>query len=232
MAVHGALARKDGRCVLELVVHNKAGAAPISNTTLRFNKHPLGITPVSLSVVFSPIAVGGSGYVAAPITTSPAQVGPGPAGATAEVVQGGLKDDVSGRLVVFMLPVAYQALFAADGAIERVAFVEQWRTLAGADHEVAAIAKEVVSTDPTAVKAHLEGKGLVWLASRPGPDASLALHYFSAKAPDATGAPMGAALLYELTFKTGVPAIKVTTKTASAAPVLQLASAAMLAALA
>ena len=82
------------------------------------------------------------------------------------------------------------------------------------------------------VKARLAAKNVFFLAQRPGPDPAIQLFYFSARAWDAAGAPAGAALHFELTFKQGVPAIKVVAKSALPEPFTKLACAAVKAALA
>ena len=213
--------------MLDLVAEHRGGGPPVAATALKFNKNALGLAPASDAVVFGGLAPGASGLVSVPLAFAP-----GAAGGAGDAVQAAIRDNASGRVVFFNAPISYGAFFAEDGTLDRAAFVNTWRELAGGDREAADIARDVASLDPDAVKARLAAKNVFFLAQRPGPDPAIQLFYFSARAWDAAGAPAGAALHFELTFKQGVPAIKVVAKSALPEPFTKLACAAVKAALA
>jgi hypothetical protein len=141
------------------------------------------------------------------------------------VIQAAIKDSASGRVVFFAVPAAFGATFAEDGAVDKASFPALWREL-GADKEAADVARECASTDPGAVQARLAAGRVFFIASRPGPTPELSMGYFSARGLDVAGPGSGTVLL-ELTFKAGLPAIKVVAKSAGGEPVARLALAAV-----
>lgn len=235
LVIRGAFVRCGGRAALELVAeHRAAGASgplPVGATALKLNKNVLGAVPAEPAVNFPSVAVGSSGAALVPLAFDAGVAAPGP---DPLVVQAAIRDNASGRVVFFNIPLApsYGAFFVDEGRLEAKAFVETWRTLAGAPHEAADIAREVASLDPEAVKAHLAARAVHHLATRPGPDPAISLHFYSARAADGAGNRAGAELLFELTFKTGVPGIKVVAKTSQPEPFAKLAAVAMKALLA
>ncbi len=125
------------------------------------------------------------------------------------------------------IPLAYGATFSESGALDKAEYGGMWRGW-GADHDTAEVAREVATTDQAAVRARLAAGRVFYITERPGPDPSLTIAYFSAWGLDPkTGAPAGAAVLAELTFKAGLPAIKIVVKTAAPEPVGKLAMAAI-----
>lgn len=237
ITARGAFVRRGGRTYFDFVLDHTTGAgAPITATALKFNKSVLGVSPTAGTVTFAPIPVGRSGYLPVEVSLVPALVAPAaalPAGA--EVVQAALRDNASGRVMYFNIPLAYGAFFAESaGAVDVSGAGSTWKAVApGSEGEHADIAKECATVDPEAVKARLAAKNIQFVTARPGPDASLSMAYYVAKAPDAaTGTAGATTIAYELTFKTGLPAIKVVARTHAPAPTAKLATAAMKAALA
>ena len=155
---------------------------------------------------------GSVGYTPVPLVHAAALHGPAPSG-PADAIASALRDNASGRVVFFSLPAAYGATFTEDGALDRAEYGGLWRGW-GAEHDTAEVAREVATTDQAAVRARLAAGRVFYVTERPGPDASLTIVYFSAKALDpASGAPGGATILVEVTFKAGLPALKVVIKT-------------------
>jgi AP-1 complex subunit beta-1 len=229
LVVRGAFVRRNGLPALDLVVDNSNSAVPVGATALKFNSNSLGLSPNSPNVVFSPaVNSGASGYVSVPVVFNSALVG----GANSAIVQAAMRDNGSGRVVFFNVPVAYEALFSEDGeSFDRSEFVSQWKSLSG-DKEVAEVAKSVASTDPSVVQQKLKTKNLFFMAQRPGPDPSLTLAYFVARSLDTSGASSGAVVLVELTFKSGLNAVKVVVKSPNGDPITKLGIAAVKSALA
>jgi AP-1 complex subunit beta-1 len=229
LVVHGAFVRRNGSPALDLVVDNSNSAVPVGATALKFNSNSLGLSPNSPNVVFTPsVNSGASGYVSVPVVFNSALVG----GANSGIVQAAMRDNGSGRVVFFNIPLAYEAFFSEDGeSFDRSEFVSQWKSLSG-DKEVAEVAKSVASTDPAVVQQKLKAKNLFFMAQRPGPDPSLTLAYFVARALDSAGSSSGAVVLVELTFKAGLNAIKVVVKSPNGDPITKLGIAAVKSALA
>ena len=234
LTLRGGMVRRGGSAVLDLVVEHKASGGsggPVSSVALKFNVNPLGVAPGSASVTFpSPVGVGGNGLVSVPLVHSAALVAPAGSSGPVDTVQAALRDNGSGRVVFFAIPLRYDAFFTEGADVDPRAFVGQWQSLT---REAAEVAKEVASSDPETVKAKLAAKNLVFVAKRAGPVPDLTLLYFTAKALDASsGAPSGATMLVELTFKAGLNAVKIVAKTAAAEPAAKLLATAVKALLA
>lgn len=147
-----------------------------------------------------------------PLVHASALVGTPPSG-PADGIAAALRDNASGRVVFFSIPAALGATFTEDGALERAEYGGLWRGM-GPEHDTAEVAREVATTDQAAVRARLAAGRLFYVTERPGPDPSLTIVYFSARALDpASGIPGGAVVLLEVTFKAGLPALKLVVKT-------------------
>jgi AP-1 complex subunit beta-1 len=215
LAVSAGFSRKAGTPVMELVIEHKSGpGAPVDSGALKFNLNLLGLSPSAPAVAFRPAApVGGKTYAAVPLAINPSLVATAPG----DAVQAALRENGSGRVVFFPVPIGpfFSALFTEDGAVDAREFVAQWRTM-GEDKQAAEVAREVAcGVETNAVVARLARANIFSIANRPGPTPELSLSYFSARCPDpAAGSPNGTALLFELTFKAGLPAVKVVCKCA------------------
>ena len=147
-----------------------------------------------------------------PLVHASPLVGVPPSG-PADAIAAALRDNTSGRVIFFSVPCAYGATFIEEGALERAEYGGLWRGW-GAEHDMAEVAREVATTDQAAVRSRLAAGRVFYVTERPGPDPSLTIVYFSAKGLDpASGAPGGATVLAEVTFKAGLPALKVVVKT-------------------
>jgi len=102
--------------------------------------------------------------------------------------------------------------------------VGSWRSLT-AEQEAAEVARDVPTTDASAVQAKLARANVYFIAARPGPDPSINLSYFSAKGIN------GDDFFAEITFKAGVPAMKVVVKTSSGSATAKIALSSILATL-
>lgn len=220
LVLRGALARRGGAPVLELVVQHDAGAAPVASMALKFNVNAAGLAPASPAVAYSPpVGAGSSGVTVIPLVHNPALAAP--PGSPTDVIQAAIKDNASGRVVFFAIPLAYTACLGEEGSgVDKAGFVGVWRELGG-DKEAAEVAREVASTDAGVVQSRLAGGRVSFIASRPGPSPELTMHYFSASALD------GSPLLFELTLKVGLPAIKIVAKSPAGEPATKLGIAAV-----
>lgn len=233
LVIHAALRRNRSsrQTEMQLVIDNKAGSpSSVASVALKLNLNRYGLTFTAPSFTFTPaIAVGSSGYMAVPCDFAPSFVS---AAADAATVQCALRDNSSGRVAYFNVPVSYGAFLTEEPAMEKTEFPGMWKAL-GEDKQAAEVLKECFSVDPAAVQARLASNGIQFVASRAGPDPVFTMHYFTAKGPDGSGSGNGALCLYELTFKQGLPAIKTVAKCAAGAePWARQALAAIKAALA
>jgi AP-1 complex subunit beta-1 len=222
LVVRAGLARRGGNTVFDITIEHRSGSAPVAATALKFNRNILGAAPASVAVNFNPIAPGSKGSASVPLLHDPSLV---QADASSEKLQVALRDNASSRVAIFEVGLNLLAFYSEDGAVDKGGFVESWKNISGPDNEIPDIAREVATLDQEGVKSRLQGKRIFFIAARPGPDASLAMLYFSARAYSYT-------ILYELTFKTGVPAIKVVTKSTAGGGITRAAGAAIKAALA
>ena len=227
LEVRAGLSSKGGVPTLELVIaHKVAGPAPVGACVLKLNANVLGATPASAAFAFPSVAAGASGAASVPLSFAAAFHAPG---AAPDAIQAALKDAASGRVVFFNVPIAAGfaggfSPFVAAPAVDRNDFVAAWRGLA-AEHEAAELAKELPTVDAGAVQAKLARAHVAFIATRPAPDPSMSLAYFSAKGVD------GAAVFFEVTSKAGMPALKVTCKAAAGAAAARVALAGVVAVL-
>ena len=225
--MRAGLSNKNGVPTLELCVVHKTGAAPVGACMLKINVNSLGAAVASPAVNFPFVAAGASGSVSLPLCFSPAQQSP--SSASPDVIQAALRDNASSRVVFFAIPVASNfssgfTTFAASSPADRNAFVGSWRSLT-AEQEAAEVARDVPTTDASAVQAKLARANVYFIAARPGPDPSINLSYFSAKGAS------GDDFFVEITFKAGVPAVKVVVKTSSGSATAKVALSSILATL-
>ena len=221
--IRAALLNKNGVPMLELVAVHKAGnAGPIGACALKLNVNSLGAAPTSAAVNFPSVALGASGAASVPLTFSSAQQSATPV--ANEVLQAALRDNTSGRVVFFAVPIAAGfsngfTTFVASAPADKNAFVVSWRALT-AEHEASEIARDMPTVESSAVQAKLARANIAFIAARPGPDPAISLSYFSAKWSD------GFEFFIEITFKVGLPAVKVVVKSVagSAAAKVALAS--------
>jgi AP-1 complex subunit beta-1 len=190
LELRAGLSVKGGAPSLELVVTQKApGAPPVTGCMIKFQVNVLGAAPAAAAVTFAPIAAGASGAASVPLTLQPALFAAAPADPA--VIQAALKDNASGRVVFFAIPIAVGFAagftpFAAVPAVDRNEFILSWRALA-AEHEAAEVARDVPSADANAVQARLGRANVAFVAARPGPDPSISMSYFSAQLPCVRG---------------------------------------------
>ncbi len=106
--------RRGGAAYLDLVIDNVSGSTPVAGAALKFNVNQLGLSPASPAVNFPAIAVGASGYASVAVAHNPASVG---ASASWDVLQCALRDNNSGRVLFFNVPLgAAYAAFFTEGA--------------------------------------------------------------------------------------------------------------------
>mmetsp|Transcript_27589 Transcript_27589/g.57609 ORF Transcript_27589/g.57609 Transcript_27589/m.57609 type:complete len:929 (+) Transcript_27589:91-2877(+) len=200
-----------GAVKLELDVRNVSSNVPVANLAIQLNKNAFGLSPAAQQVVCNPpIPMGGSGKHSVELTSNPSMMVQVPAGQPASPqIQVAIKNMTTGLVFYFAANFALEALFSTDGALERAAFIESWKSiddkkeLYGAVNELPA-----ASTDIDQVAAKFKMHRIFLIARRPVPNAEgQEVAYFSMRTLT------GMVFMAELTFKQGVNAAKVCLKT-------------------
>ena len=196
---------------LELTFENIGSAIPVSSLAIQLNKNALGLSPVKQQIVLNPpVAQGSSGSATVDLAVTPAMLAPVPDGQPASPqIQVAIKNMASGAVFYFAAMFALEAMFGADGALERTAFIEQWKSIEDRKELFGTLSDlPPVSIDIEQVIAKFAANNVFFIARRPVPNAEgQEVVYFSMKTVT------GMEFLCELTFKAGVNAAKVCVKT-------------------
>ena len=196
---------------LELTFENIGSAIPVSSLAIQLNKNALGLSPVKQQIVLNPpVAQGSSGSATVDLAVTPAMLAPVPDGQPASPqIQIAIKNMASGAVFYFAAVFALEAMFGADGALERTAFIEQWKSIEDRKELFGTLSDlPPASVDIEQVIAKFAANNVFFIARRPVPNAEgQEVVYFSMKTVT------GMEFLCELTFKAGVNAAKVCVKT-------------------
>ena len=196
---------------LELTFENIGSAIPVSSLAIQLNKNALGLSPVKQQIVLNPpVAQGSSGSATVDLAVTPAMLAPVPDGQPASPqIQVAIKNMASGAVFYFAAMFALEAMFGADGALERTAFIEQWKSIEDRKELFGTLSDlPPASIDIEQVIAKFAANNVFFIARRPVPNAEgQEVVYFSMKTVT------GMEFLCELTFKAGVNAAKACVKT-------------------
>eukprot|EP00584_Thalassiosira_punctigera_P000002 CAMPEP_0172531888 /NCGR_PEP_ID=MMETSP1067-20121228/5124_1 /TAXON_ID=265564 ORGANISM="Thalassiosira punctigera, Strain Tpunct2005C2" /NCGR_SAMPLE_ID=MMETSP1067 /ASSEMBLY_ACC=CAM_ASM_000444 /LENGTH=941 /DNA_ID=CAMNT_0013316325 /DNA_START=77 /DNA_END=2902 /DNA_ORIENTATION=+ len=201
-----------GSVRMELDVRNVASSVPVSNLAIQLNKNAFGLSPANQQVACNPpIPVGGSGRHSVELANGgPGMVAQVPPGQPASPqIQVAIKNMTTGLVFYFAANFALEALFAPDGALERAAFIESWKSIDDKKELYGTVSDlPAASTDIDRVAARFGQHNVFLIARRPVPNAEgQEVAYFSMRTNT------GMAFMAELTFKRGVNAAKVCLKT-------------------
>ena len=204
-----------GSVVLELDVRNVSSNVPVSNLAIQLNKNSFGLSPANQQIVCNPpIPVGGSGRHSVELAINPNMLAQVPAGQPASPqIQVALKNITTGLVFYFAANFALEALFSVDGALERAAFIESWKSIDDKKELYGTVSDlPPASTDIDQVAAKFKLHRIFLIARRPVPNAEgQEVAYFSMRTTT------GMVFMAELTFKKGVNAAKVCIKTENVA---------------
>ena len=200
-----------GAVMLELDVRNLSSNVPVSNLALQLNKNSFGLSPSNQQVVCNPpIPMGGSGKYSVELVNNPDMLAQVPAGQPASPqIQVAIKNMTTGLVFYFAANFALEAIFSADGALERASFIESWKSIDD-KKELYGTVQDLppASTDIDQVAAKFKMHRIFLIARRPVPNAEgQEVAYFS------MCTTTGMVFMAELTFKKGVNAAKVCLKT-------------------
>jgi AP-1 complex subunit beta-1 len=196
---------------LELDFENVGSAVPVSSLAIQLNKNAFGLSPVKQQIVLNPpLAQGSSGSATVDLAVTPAMLAPVPDGQPASPqIQIAIKNLGTGNVFYFAAMFALEAMFGADGALERTAFIEQWKSIEDRKELFGTLSDlPPASVNIEQVIAKFAANHVFFIARRPVPNAEgQEVVYFSMKTVS------GMEFLCELTFKAGVNAAKVCVKT-------------------
>jgi AP-1 complex subunit beta-1 len=192
--------------VLEMGIENGQASA-VDKVAVALNRNAAGLAPVAAAADFSGVRPGAQGVTSVALKFDATKVLAG-----SDTVDVALRDNTSRVQVMFKVPLGLEALFGADGEAEKLHFPVEWPALSGPDAEVAAVVREVASTDLDAVSARLRRANVFHAARRSGAG-GMEMEYVAARVHAAPGSALdGAVVFAELTFKAGVPMIKLVVK--------------------
>lgn len=200
-----------GAVKLELDVRNISSSVPIQNLAIQLNKNSFGLSPANQQIVCNPpVPMGGSTRTSTELVNNPNMLVQVPAGQPASPqIQVAIKNLTTGLVFYFAANFALEALFSPDGAMERAAFIESWKSIDD-QKELYSTVNELpaASTDIDQVAAKFKMHRIFLIARRPVPNAEgQEVAYFSMRTST------GMSFMAELTFKKGVNAAKVCIKT-------------------
>ena len=200
---------------MDLEFANVSCSVPVTSVAIQLNKNAFGLSPSSQQVVCSPpVAMGSTGRSSVELVVTPAMLAPLPQGQPATPqVQVAIKNMATGNVFYFAANFNLDALFAADGALERTAFIDSWKSIDDQKELYGTVSDlPPSSTDIERVQAKFHAHRIFFIARRPVPNAEgQEVVYFSMKTVT------GMEFLAELTFKRGVNACKICLKTENAA---------------
>lgn len=212
--VFAGFVQKRKKIYMEMELNNISFPKEISTLAIQLNKNSFGLSPATQQIVCSPpIGPGTTGVTTVELTPTPSMMVPVPNGQPASPqIQVAIKNMASGNVFYFAANFNFEALFSADGAMEKSAFIESWKSIDDRNElygTVSDLPRESVNID--AVQQKFAAYNIFFIARRPVPNAEgQEVVYFSMRT--ATGMEFFA----ELTFKQGVNACKVCLKTEAA----------------
>lgn len=203
------------RIMMELEINNVSAGTEISQLAVQLNKNAFGLSPKTQQLACShPIAPGGTGMATVELSTTPQMLAPIPAGQPASPqVQIAIKNMHTGNVFYFAVNMNLEALFSADGIMERSDFIESWKSIDDRNElygTVSDLPRDSVNID--LIQQKFQAHNIFFIARRPVPNAEgQEVVYFSMRTVT------GMEFLAELTFKQGVNACKVCLKTENSA---------------
>jgi AP-1 complex subunit beta-1 len=213
----------NGTIRMEMEIKNISSPSDVAGLAIQLNKNSFGLSPATQQVVCQPpIAAGSAGKAMIELIVTPAMVAPTPAGQPASPqVQVAIKNMATGSVFYFAINFNLEALFTADGTMERSAFIESWKSIDDRNELYGTVSDlPPSSVDIDQVQQKFKANNVFFIARRPVPNAEgQEVVYFSMRTLT------GMEFLAELTFKQGVTACKVCVKTENSAygPLAKLA---------
>mmetsp|Transcript_6931 Transcript_6931/g.11471 ORF Transcript_6931/g.11471 Transcript_6931/m.11471 type:complete len:417 (+) Transcript_6931:68-1318(+) len=206
--------QKNSTVCMDVEFFNVSCPAALSTLAIQLNKNSFGLSPANQQIVCNPeIGPGSNGRNTIELVVTPNMLAPIPAGQPGSPqVQVAIKNMGTGNVFYFAANFAFEALFSPDGALDRSAFIEAWKSIDDTKELYGTVSDlPASSTDIDAVQAKFKAYNVFFIARRPVPNAEgQEVVYFSMRTVS------GMDFLAELTFKQGVNACKVCLKTENA----------------
>lgn len=196
---------------MEMELRNAGSPNDIATLAIQLNKNSFGLAPANQQIVCNPpIPQGGTGVSLVELVSNPNMLAPVADGQPASPqIQVAVKNMATGTVFYFAANINFECLFAADGQMERSAFIESWKSIDDRNElygTVSDLPRE--SVDIEAVQAKFRNYNIFFIARRPVPNAEgQEVVYFSMRTVT------NQEFLAELTFKAGFNACKLCLKT-------------------
>jgi len=204
-----------GQVKLELKVTNVSSPVPVSSLAIQLNKNAFGLAPVTQQIILNPaVAIGLSLDSVVDLKfTLDMMAPPQQNQAASPQVQVAIKNMATGNVFYWAVNINLEALFAADGEMDRTAFINSWKAIDDRK-ELYSTVGDLPQAGSDSYISFIQSKfrvyNIFFIARRPVPNAEgQEVVYFSMK----TMTTPNIVFLAELTFKKGVNAAKVCLKT-------------------
>lgn len=213
--IYAGFRQTNGSIIMDMEFNNISSVAPVSNLAIQLNKNAFGLSPVNQQIVCNPpIPQGSTGRTSVELTITPNMLAPSPAGQpVSPQVQVAIKNMASGNVFYFAADFSFEAFFSPEGALDRSAFIEAWKSIDDTQELYGTVSDLPPSSiDIDQVQTKFKPYNIFFIARRPVPNAEgQEVVYFSMRTVS------GMDFMAELTFKQGVNACKVCLKTENSA---------------
>mmetsp|Transcript_32771 Transcript_32771/g.49395 ORF Transcript_32771/g.49395 Transcript_32771/m.49395 type:complete len:885 (-) Transcript_32771:104-2758(-) len=213
--IYAGFRQTNGSIIMDMEFNNISSVTPLSNLAIQLNKNAFGLSPVNQQIVCNPpITQGSSGRSSVELTITPNMLAPSPAGQPlSPQLQVAIKNMASGNVFYFAADFSFEAFFSPEGALDRSAFIEAWKSIDDTQELYGTVSDLPPSSiDIDQVQTKFKPYNIFFIARRPVPNAEgQEVVYFSMRTVS------GMDFMAELTFKQGVNACKVCLKTENSA---------------
>lgn len=213
--IYAGFRQVNGSIRLEMELRNISSPADIQALAIQLNKNAFGLSPASQQIVCNPpVKVGSSGTSMVEMVVTPNMLAPLPSGQPASPqIQVAIKNIQTASVFYFGVNFNLEALFSAEGTMERTAFIESWKSIDDRNELYGTVSDlPPSSVEIDSVINKFKANNVFFIARRPVPNAEgQEVVYFSMR----TATNME--FLAELTFKAGVTACKICLKTEDSA---------------
>jgi len=198
--IAAVFSNKNSQLMLDMDFVNQ-GASPVSALAIQLNKSTFGVTPGQQQIVFNPpLQPGGRTSSSLPMMCTPQMVAPGPPNTE---IQAAIKNMTSGAVFYFRMALNLEAIFTADGQMDRQVFGTTWTSISGTG-EISSMVNDMPTVNLDAINLKLCSSNLFFVTRR---DQGQEVLYFSSKTMT------NLFFLVELTFQPGSQSCKLCVKT-------------------
>lgn len=216
--------QRGGTVCMDFEFQNVSCTTPLSSMAIQLNKNAFGLSPDNQQIICNPpVVIGGTGRSTVELDVTPNMLAPiQPDQPASPQVQVAIKNMATGGVFYFAANFSFEALFSSEGALDRSAFIEAWKSIDDTKELFGTVSDlPPSSTGIDQVQNKFRAYNVFFIARRPIPNAEgQEVVYFSMRTIT------GMDFLAELTFKQGVNACKVCLKTVNTA-YAQMAKAAL-----